>query len=367
MALRRQTYIENSRVLTDSGTITSQINVRDPISSIYYDIEATNGASWNQANTIAQNVQALEILDGANVIFSLTGAQLAAKACYDRGFFPYMMIDEMPGSQQSLSGTIQFGRWFGDTSYALDPTKFSNLQMRLTWNLATVRAIGATSFVTGTGRFTALANIMEGSAPPPACLTTRQHYAFTTAAGGVTYVDIPTDRRIKSILVRSAQAVWGGIPGINRVKLTCDQDKFVPFDLLFNELVGYVCNRNSPFMYKHACMLQNTTVFSPVMKYDEQVNFQGYQGDTVLLYTNNGAGFGTVNQLTGGAADANMRSYAANVMGWFPYNTVQIDLGEWDDPASWLDATLSNSIQLQLTNNVANGVASVCLETELVY
>jgi hypothetical protein len=168
-------------------------------------------------------------------------------------------------------------------------------------------------------------------------------------------------------MIRSAAAVWGGIPGIGQIRLTADQDKYVPLDMLFNDYVNYMAARNKPFQAKQAMMIQNTTVINPVFKYEEQVNLQGYQGDTVILYTNNGAGFGTCNQFTAGVADANMRSYAAHVLGWMPFNCLQLDLGDYDDPSGWFDATQFNNVQLQLTNTGAGSAASVVIEQEKVY
>ncbi len=364
---RRQTYIENRRVLTDSGVIVSQVNVRDPITTLYFEVRATNGATNNKANPIPLNVQSIELLDGANVLASLTGPQAFAYGCYKAAHVPYMMVDEFPGSTQTLAFKLMFGRWPGDTAYALDPSKFDNLQLRLTWNLATVRAVGATGFVTGSGLFTVVADVMEGAPTPQAMLSAKQHYQFVTVAGATTYIDLPTDRRLRAILIRSAANLWGGFPGISRVKLTADQDKFIVVDQRLDEIVGEMTSKNPLFGYKHSFHARNADTLFPLMKYDEQVNLEGYQGDTVHLYTNNGAGFGTFNQLTGGAADANDRSYAGWVFGSFPMHTAHIDLGEWDDPQTWLDATLYKSLQLQLTQDQNAGAASVVIEQEKVY
>jgi hypothetical protein len=85
------------------------------------------------------------------------------------------------------------------------------------------------------------------------------------------------------------------------------------------------------------------------------------------MYTNNAAGFGVVNVYLAGVFDANMRSYIGTVGGWMPYHVLALDQGEWDDPSTWLDPVAFKSIQLQLTQNAAAGVASVVLESELVY
>jgi hypothetical protein len=364
---RRLTYVENRRVLTDSGVIVSQLNVRDPITTLYFEIRATNGATSNKGNPIPTNVQAIELLDGANVLFSLTGPQAFAYGCYKAYHVPYMMVDEGPGSVQTLAFHYFFGRWPGDTAYALDPSKFDNLQLRLTWNLATTRAVGAAGFATGTGLYTIMADVMEGAPTPQAMLSTKQHYQFVTVNGATNYIDLPVDRRLRSILIRSAANLWGGFPGIGNVKLTADQDKFIVMDMRLDEVQAMITAKNPPFWYKHFFFCHNGETLLPLMKYDENLNLEGFQGDVVHLYTNNGAGFGVFNQLLAGVADNNDRSYVANVGGNFPMHTAQLDLGEWDDPSSWLDTTQFRSLQLQLRQDQNAGAASVVIEQEKVY
>lgn len=364
---RRATYVENRRVLADSGVITSPINVRDPITTLYFEIRATNGGSWNVANPMLSNIQAIELLDGSNVLASISGGQAFGYAAYHQGYIPYMMISEFPGDTNTLAFKLKFGRWDGDIQYALDPTKFTNLQVRLTWNLATVRAVGATGYLTGTGLYTVVADIMEGAPAPQAMLCVRQHYQFVTVVGATAFIDLPVDRRLKSVLLRSVANLWGGIPGISRAKLTCDQDKFIPFDMRSDELYGVMSGDNPPFHYKHSFDFKNADTIFPLLKYDEDVQLQGYQGDDTYMYANNGAGFGVVNVYLAGVADANMRSYSGHVTGFAPANCLQLDLGEWDDPTTWLDTSPFHSVQLQLTQDQAGGAATVVLESELIY
>jgi len=365
--LKRLTYIENARVLADAGVVTSPLNVRDPITSLAFAFGATNGATWNVANNLPENIQAIELLDGSEVLFSLTGVQAFALAAYRRDYIATMNITEFPNDPADFVFEYLFGRWPGDTVYALDPSKFANLQLRLTWNLNTIRPVGVLGFVTGSMRYTVIASVMEGAAAPQAMLSARQHYQLVTAVGATAFIDLPTDRRLKAIYVRSAANAFGGIPGISRIKLTCDQDKFIPFDILTPGLISWMSTNHKPLHYNHSFMIANAMTIFPLLKWFEDLQLQGYQGDDVYMYVNNAAGFGVVNVLLAGVADANMRSYIGSVGGWCPYNVLALDQGEYDDPSTWLDPATFRSIQLQLTQNVAASVASVVLESELVY
>jgi len=365
--LRRQAYVENLRVLADAGVVTSPLNVRDPITSLTFAFTATNGGTWNLNNTLAQCIQAIELLDGSDVLVSLTGPQAIALAAYRRDYMNWLNVTEFPNDPAILVVEYQFGRWNGDPVYALDPSRFSNLQLRITWNLATILPVGVLGYVTGSMRYTCVANIMEGAPAPQGMLSARQHYQLATLVGATAFIDLPTDRRLKAIYIRSTAAAFGGIPGISRVKLTCDQDKFVPLDMLTQDLIAMMTTLHKPLHYNHSFMINNGMTIYPLLKWWEDLQLQGYQGDDTYTYTNNAAGFGVVTVLLAGVADANMRSYIGSVGGWCPYHVVAIDQGEWDDPNSWLDPSTFRSIQLQLTQNLAASNASVVLESELVY
>lgn len=365
--IRRFSYILNRFTLTDSGTLTIPINLRDVITALWIEFRATNGANGNQANPVHSNVQAIELIDGGDVLSSISGAQAYAATHYGLGWVPYDLQVEFPGATANMVYCMRFGRYLGDTQYAFDPSKYLNPQVRVTWNLATVRAIGATSFVTATGTLTVYAEIMEGAAQPEACLHLKQLYQFVTGAAGIQPILLPTDQKIKAIMLRSANALGGFLYGINNVKLQADQSKVVFFDTRTTDLVRYATLRNPRFSYKHYFYAANATTIFPLMKTDETVAGQSDAGDRTFAYMNTGIGNGALAVFSAGVADVNQRNFIADVAGWTPEWCTWIDLGDWGDPATWLDPTPYKSLQLELTQNAANGVASVVLENEVKY
>ena len=365
--LYRQAYVLNRFVLVDNGVITVPLGIRDIITGLFVELRANNGVTSNQANLVADCLTSFEVVDGSTSLVYLTGYQLLAKTCYDKGYFPYNLITEIGGNTQTCLGYVPFGRWHGDTSYAFDPTRFVAPMIRLTWNLAAIRAVAATAFATGTATITVIAEIMQGAPAPVGMLTSKQIYNFVTAAAGTTYVPFPMDHRISAAMVRSYNILGGSIYGISNLKLNCDTGKFIPFDLRDMDLVRMMTLRNPPFSYKHGFVIANTNVIQPIMKWDEVVELIRDAGDTTFGYMNTGIGSGAVTVITGGVADANPRVVWGNVLGWVPFAVSYIDLGEFDDPATWFDPTPYGQVVLELTNNAANGVASVALVQEYAY
>jgi hypothetical protein len=365
--LYREAYVLNRFVLVDNGVMTVPLGLRDVITGLFVELRANNGATSNVANLLADCLTSFELIDGSTSLVYLTGYQLLAKTCYDKGYFPYNLITEIGGNTQNLVGYVPFGRWHGDTVYAFDPTRFVAPMIRLTWNLAAIRAVAATAFATGTATITVIAEIMQGAPAPQAMITAKQIYNFVTAAAGTTYVPFPMDHRIKACLLRSYNVAGGAIYGISNVKLNCDTGKFVYFDLRDMDVVRLMTLRNPPFSYKHGFVISNGTTIFPIMKWDEVVELLRDSGDTTFGYQNNAIGSGVVSVFTAGAADANPRVVWGNVLGWVPFALSYLDLGEFDDPATWFDPTPYGSINLELTNAAANGVASVALEQEFIY
>ncbi len=365
--IRRQAYILNRYSLGDSGEYVVNIGMRDIITAIALEFRATNGSLGNQDNPLAECITSVELIDGGKVLYSLTGQQLFALTAYRKGFIPYNLITELPSGTANLFGVLEFGRWLGDQAFAFDPSKFSNPQLRFKWNLATNRAVSTTAYGTGTLTVTAIAEIMEGAGQPQGMLIAQQYFEKTTVASGVEPVLLPGDKLIKAIMVRSGSDSGGGLYGISNLKLQADNNKVVLFDERKTDVQRKMTLRNPPFMYKHHIYSADATTFYPVLKQEEVVSFARDAGDTVISYLNNGIGNGTLAVITAGSADANKRTIYGFVMGFMPFNTAYLEMGEYDDFASWLDPTVYREMKLELTQDAASSALEVVLEQVYVY
>ena len=233
----RHAYIEKDKVLADSGTEVIDIRVKDPITEFIIQVYATNYGARNIQSPIARCVSKIELVDGSDVLFSLNGHQTIALAFYDAGIMPARKIAEFPGYSQVDHFPIRFGRFSGDPVLAFDPTKFTNPQLKITWDLATVNTIDSDGFIADSGRLTVIAKIMEEpAAAPTGFLMNKEHYSFTTAGSGDETIDLPTDYPYRKLLVRPYKTLTEITSVITDLKLSIDQGKFVPFDLASMDL-----------------------------------------------------------------------------------------------------------------------------------
>ncbi len=360
----RYTYLENEKVLADSGEYTFNIDTEDVIGRLDFEMKATNGATNNQACTMADVLTSLELMNGSEPIISVSGKELAGVLPYRIGKFIQGKVSEAPGDIQSLRFSYDFGRWYCDEQLALDLSRITKLQVRVKWNLAAVNAVGATGFVTGTGRFTCLAHILEGGQTPLGYLSLKRHSLFTTAASGIEPVLLPTDKKVRSISVRSAEAGTGKLSGISHVKVNINENKDVPIDLDVDDLLETIVNSYGFFVYRHIFHLTNADVAYCLLKYMEDVQLNTELIDVIAAYTNTDIGEGALIQFTAstGAALATDQLHDAKVSGYLPFNTAYIGFGSYDDPNTWLSAELMKSLKLELTQDNAGAACSVVIE-----
>jgi hypothetical protein len=364
MSKYRTSYLKNAFALADSGEDVMQILTDDVVTRFDVELRATNGATNNQGVSVADVITSFDIMDGSEPIVSLSGAELAGMVVARNNRWVQGLISEVPGAVQVMRFSIDFGRWYGDQSLALDLSKHNNLQMRLKWNLAAIRAVGATGFVTGTARYTVIAHIMEGASNPLAYLSMKRHALFTTVASGIQPVPLPVDKIIKSIGIRSFEAAVGQLSGISHVRMLYNEGKEIPIDLDTDSFLDSLVNIWPSYSYRHVFHAQGTDTITALLKYREELKPTPENKLANAQYVNTGIGEGVLNLVTGttGVDLATDSIINALVHGYMPFSLAYLQFGTYDDPDSYLQAPSYKSVRLELTQNNAGAVASVILE-----
>ncbi len=358
----REVYLENAKTLADSGTEIIELAVTDPISEIAVKVYADNGATSNKDAPIPLIVSKIEVVDGANVIYSLDGEIAFAAGYYMQKKLPMLGIREAEGYVQHAEFIIGFGRWLWDPIFALVPQKFRNLQLKLTWNLAAVRAVGATGFVTNTGKVTVVVRVIEGlETEPTGYMMTKNHYNFTSAASGEERIPLPTDYPYAMLLYRAYEAGINMSTSISNAKLNIDFDKVVPFDYAANDI------RNRIAKAYDMCRIHN------IGKGDDAEAHESWLADTfsiqmlanasavILGLSSTDAARYTVNQKDHANVAANGVTRFVECMGIGPFNVFAIPFGILDDPDTYLPAPEHGDIKLVLTQGNAGAVVDVAL------
>jgi len=357
--LHRLTYLENRRTLGDSGTLVTDINVRDPMTALWVELRATNGATSNVANLAADCLTKIEVIDGGHTVISLNGYEAYALAGYLNARLPSCIFDETGGNVQSIAFPIQFGRWIGDSTFAFDPTKYTMPQVRVQWNLAAVRAVSATAFLTGSATLTLLAELMEGGSAPVGVLNAKEFYTFTTQGSGVEYVDLPRDYNLCGFMLRAHKDGVGWYSIISNVKLNADQGKYVPIDLRGTDYLREMMKDSNRFVYPHVYQLKDQDTLYSVLKYDEFVELNPTDSLVIAGYTGAGVGCGPVGVTRGGSSYATRTLTRAIIEGSLPFACAWTPLGDLTDPNDWFPAPSFRSLRLELTQGTSGATAAV--------
>ena len=350
--------------MNDSGEYTVDITPREPITCLWVKFQATNGGTQNKANTLPECISAIEVIDGADVVFSLDGKEAYALACHAMKRMPLCMFDEVWDEAQTAMIPIMFGRYLGDSELAFDPTKYSNPQVRVKWNLATVRAVGATGYLTNSLQLSIIADLMIGVSAPAALLSGKQVYTYTTAAGGTEYVEMPRDEPWRMMLLRGHKAANPFHWIYDEVKLSCDGGKFVPFDLRGWDIFMRQSLYGPKFHYHHRMAAVNDDTIQCVLRQEEVPSgWSSARNDTVFAYDNAGAGQAGVSIYSAGVAQVAKTQFDVDWNGWNPYAVVPIRFGRPDEIGDFFPAQNYGSIRLEIKAGVVGAKQYIFLQT----
>lgn len=220
----RVTEVLDEKSLTTTGTEIIPINVKDIISrlNLTWRISASkHGMDSYQHKDITK----IELVDGSDVLFGMDGGQCQALCIYDRKVPTMNYGQHMQNSSQFANFGIDFGRFLYDPVLALDPGKFRNLVLKVTYDVD-VADTGVT-----TGYLEVRADCFDEKViSPVGFLMSKEHFKAGTPDSGYTYVDLPTDHPYRKLLVQGYHKEYEPWYVIASAKLNEDNGKRIPFD-----------------------------------------------------------------------------------------------------------------------------------------
>lgn len=214
-----------SKTLDSSGTETVDINVKDPISAILFEYKNTRGSNTSIDHP-AGCLSKIELVDGSDVIFSLSGKQLHALDYYDKKQSPDTFLTNASGIMQLLGMSYNFGRKLWDPQLAFDPQRFSNPQLKITHNRLTCDASSSAHYLR------ILGFLFDEKIPSlMGFLSSKEIQAYTSGADGTyKYIDLPTDRVMRKLLIEGYDDAYSLYQVVSQIKLSEDNDKRVVID-----------------------------------------------------------------------------------------------------------------------------------------
>lgn len=350
----RDAVLDYQLVQTDTQTYDKKLDLTDPISAILLEILCTNGATSNKDNWLTDIVTKIEVVDGSEVLYSVTGIELAALQWYWTKKVPPMFFSEAGGGGQRMRLTIPFGRYLWDPAYAFNPGQYKNPRLHVTFNKAAVRAAAATAFAAGDNIYiTAICKVMEGmSAGGSGYLMTKEVASYAQAASGERRIELPTDLTYRMLMVRSALAAKDIDENITDLKLTFDTDKFIMFNRKVAQLDAEELERSGEGAWANNIKRQNENTVNVIWNKEPRPHPVGNVDDTPrnLSITWAWSGQYALQLYTmGGVAVAADELLWVETFGHSPFSTLPVWFGLQDQPDTWFDPRPFKKMELVLT------------------
>jgi len=348
----RLSQILSTTTLTDDRTDSYDVNISDIISRIVVTLRGTNADSVPDGHP-AKGISKMELVDGSNVLFSMTGEEIQATDFYDTGIPPLNVVSYVSANIWTGIFNINFGRWLWDTDWALNPNKFKNLQLKVTHKVGDT-AGSSTTNTTSTLTIHAFC-FDEKNVSPRGFLLNKEIYAYTIgASGSYEYIDMPTDYPIRRIMAQGLYVGYETHQVVNGIKISEDNDKRI----LMDESTSYYLKLMAPEYgeYNEALVTALTTgtvAFYTALDYEYRLGFcHTVDSDTAAGATAYPLG-GRI-YLT---AEASQEAVFA-ISGFAPHGCIPIWCGDQDDPNDWYDARKIGSLVMRLKAGSLGGTAT---------
>ena len=322
-------------------TETIDLNLADPVSQFHICYECTGVGSGTPTGHAAKCLTKIELVDGSDVLFSLSGPETQALDFYHRKIEPANLNVYLNGMNAEMVFNVNFGRFLNDPRLAFDPRKFSNPQLKITID----RNAGGMASVAGA--ITVLAKIFDGKAvDPEGFLMTKEVKNYGMGSASHEYTDLPTDYPYRKLLIACLTAGVGPEYLIDTLKLSEDNDRKIPFEMNMWDYLRAIAGQQNPF---REVVIRSggapTNYFYCTPAYWPRVLIAPWQGEAEAhigtVYGGDG-GYGTIYlEGTGG-------NWSVSVEGYAPHGAVEFPFGMQDDPDDWYDVSALGSLRLDI-------------------
>ena len=336
----RTTELLSEKDVGDAGTEVINLELSDIISRIMVKFATRNpaGALTIQETEVA-NLPKIELVDGSDVLYSLTGMEGQAM-----DFFDTLRHNQSNGSFVSSWDLVcivnmNFGRKLFDPELALDPKKFANPQLKVTFDEDA--AVASTTV----NKLEVLADVFdEKSVSPVGFLMNKELKAYSGTASAIEETDMPTDYPHRKLMIQARQAnLWLGAI-LSHIKLSENNDKKIPMDMDIKHLERWLETIWPPY-WQHLVADVNEQTGDTLYTIPTQTLTMG--GSYVTSGLLDAVPFGYTHTIKSGVY-ANIGFEAFAVQGYLPHGCLCIPFGDQADKSDWYDAKGKN-LKLKVT------------------
>jgi len=325
-----------------TGDTPYDIDLSDVISEIDLIWDYTNVTNLVNTAHPVECIEEIEIRDGSDVIFSLSGRQAQAIAYEAQGLNPYNNISVRASSVSVAVIPIQFGRYLFDTEYALDPDRFKNLQIRVKHDEDKANGSAVVNHLE------ILARVFDEKKPSPsAFLMNRDFYEYSMAASSHKYINLPDDYILRGMYLEAYSTAHSPITLLDGVKLSENVDKKIPFDYDEDSLYRYIVG-STPLYTENIEMGNAITTGSFYTTMSEDLQYAVNYDATPIT----AGGEFSVPTFTGSlvtyTAAVAIKLLTAQMTGRLPHSMIPFPFGNQQVEDDWYDIRAIANLRLDL-------------------
>ena len=326
----------------------SRIDIRFKTTKVLYPMTAPGPA----------NISKIELVDGSTPLHSLSGYENQALAYYN---YPGRSMEHgqhIPTLSEVDLYTLDFGRFLWDTQLAFLTDKFTNPQLRISFD----EDVADTSVTTN--EMEVWANVFdEKKASPIGFLSALQHHNYTCgAADSYESIALPEDRIIRQMLVRAYRSGYEPWYQIDEARFDEGTLARIPWE--YTDLEDFYQRMKAV----------NPPIITPLIVEpytSERVYYVPQTDFWATLHLTPVAASSTVyinaTSMKGGKA-ALISSASAQMIGhargYLPWHCYQFPFGLQDQIDDWYNpAGKKPRLRLRASTSATNGTGEVVLET----
>ncbi|KKN32651.1 hypothetical protein LCGC14_0811740 [marine sediment metagenome] len=347
--LYRFATIKADETFTADTTEVIDMTLVDPISQLVLRFQPKTGAALASTAHFMKCISKIELVDGSDVLFSLSGVEAHALDWYSHLMERTNIIWYLGTTAQDLVLHISFGRYLYDPQLALDPTKFNNLQLKITLD------IDGGGFNNSEIALSVFAHIFdEKTVTPEGFLMSKELKDYALGAGTHEYTDLPTDHPFRKLFLRIQKYGTGVEYCFDEIKLSEDNDKKVPLNHKIAEIIHAITAQQRPYReWIIGWGTTSATYFHCTPAYWPAISGSPWRSATLttglVFYEGDGGRFKTAQAAAG-------PNWQALIEGWCPHGVIEIPFGLQNEMEDWYDTTKLGSLQLDLKS--ASGMSS---------
>lgn len=316
------------------------INLADPISRIYIGFGALQASSGAGSTAHwAKGLKKIELVDGSDVLFSLDGEELYGAQFFQNKVPPSDWLNYLQGNYPDITFYMDFGRWLWDPELAIVPKQFKNLQLKIE---SQATYCGAAGTLPRMEVFAALFDQKEVS--PKGFLQTKRIRQYTMAASSHEYTDLPTDYKLRKLMIRALVPGTELVQVIENIKLSEDHDKRVICDDNPSKIIRMFGEENRQY---HEGMYGQNDGSARIYHCTPSDRGQVVACPWKITADNPFSTYGIVGQqfkliATGGG------NWNAFLSGYCPMSMLSIPLGNEMDLDDWFDPTTLKNLRVDI-------------------